>query len=118
MVKQNVLPVIASGNVQSTNNLVHQSAASNLVGVSNQQIESLKLNNEENNNNQNPFKQNMINNTSNSISITNNNNTNNNPFGDSFSQLNDNEIFGLEFDRIRHSNEKTSTNNLNDFQSG
>ena len=25
-----------------------------------------------------------------------------NPFGDSFSQLNDNEIFGLEFDRIRH----------------
>ena len=25
----------------------------------------------------------------------------NNPFGDSFAQLNDNEIFGLEFDRIR-----------------
>jgi hypothetical protein len=27
----------------------------------------------------------------------------NNPFGDNFSQLNDNEIFGLEFDRIRKS---------------
>ncbi len=45
---------------------------------------------------------------------TNNNTTNrnNNPFGDSFSQLNDNEIFGLEFDRIRHSNEKSSTSAL------
>jgi hypothetical protein len=25
-----------------------------------------------------------------------------NPFDDSFSPLNDNEIFGIEFDRIRH----------------
>ena len=49
--------------------------------------------------NQNPFNQNQS-------------NSSNNPFGDNFSMLNDNDIFGLEFDRIRHSNEKKSTNNL------
>ena len=32
-----------------------------------------------------------------------------NPFGDNFAQLNDNEIFGLEFDRIRQQN---ASNNL------
>ena len=37
----------------------------------------------------------------------------NNPFGDSFSQLNDNEIFGLEFDKLRQKNEKNSPNSLN-----
>jgi hypothetical protein len=61
------------------------------------------------NNTQNPFK----------ITVTNENSSNtsrnNNPFGDSFSQLNDNEIFGLEFDRIRQSNEKNSSNNINAF---
>ena len=47
----------------------------------------------------------------------------NNPFGDSFSQLNDNDLFGLEFDRIRQTNSnqnlmqpdqlKLGNNNLN-----
>lgn len=34
--------------------------------------------------------------------------TTNNPFGDSFSQLNDNDLFGMEFDWIRQKN----SNNL------
>lgn len=39
-------------------------------------------------------------------------NNSGNPFGDNFSNLNDNDIFGLEFDRIRQSNDKSSNNNL------
>ena len=42
---------------------------------------------------QNPFKQQV-------------NQPSGNPFGDSFTPLNDNELFGIEFDRIRHQNEK------------
>ena len=40
----------------------------------------------------------------------------NNPFGDSFSQLNDNDLFGLEFDWIRQNNSNTSlSQNLGKF---
>ena len=34
----------------------------------------------------------------------------NNPFGESFSQLNDNDLFGLEFDLIRQNNSNSSLN--------
>lgn len=54
-----------------------------------------KINQIHENDDQNPFKRN-----------------NSNPFGDNFSMLNDNDIFGLEFDRIRQNNEKSSSNNL------
>ena len=57
----------------------------------------IKTNQIQEHDDQNPFKRN-----------------NSNPFGDNFSMLNDNDIFGLEFDRIRQNNEKSSNNNLTD----
>lgn len=70
----------------------------------NQKNSSNVLNYMQNNLQQNPFKQ--------SEDQNENANKNNNPFGDNFSMLNDNDIFGLEFDRIRHSNEKNTNNDL------
>ncbi len=62
--------------------------------------------------NDNPFSISTIAQPS-SISTNSNRNTipgSNNPFGDSFSQLNDNDLFGLEFDWIRQNNSNSSLN--------